>query len=54
MMKKEYSTPCMQQLTLHLQAMLAASAGKIPIDPDEPGTPASQEKGEGFWEYEWE
>ncbi len=53
-MKKEYIAPSIKQVTINLQSMLAASVGEIPMNPNVPGTPATQKKEDNLWEHNWE
>ena len=52
-MKKTYFAPSVESISIESQSMLAASIGEVPIDPNNPGTPAAQKKDEDFWSYEW-
>jgi hypothetical protein len=52
-MKKTYFAPSVESILIESQSMLAASVGEVPIDPDNPATPAVQKKDEDFWNYEW-
>ena len=52
-MKKAYIVPNLELISIESQSMLAASIGEVPIDPNNPGTPAAQKKEEHFWSYEW-
>ena len=53
-MKKEYIAPSIKQVTINLQSMLAASTGEIPMQPNVPGTPATQKRDEDVWNHKWE
>ena len=52
-MKKAYIAPSVDSISIESQSMLATSIGEVPIDPNNPGTPAAQKKDEHFWSYEW-
>ena len=52
-MKKTYIAPSVDSISIESQSMLATSIGEVPIDPNNPGTPAAQKKDEDFWSYEW-
>jgi hypothetical protein len=52
-MKKAYIAPSVDSISIESQSMLATSIGEVPIDPNNPGTPAAQKKDEDFWNSEW-
>ena len=53
-MKKDYITPSIELITFNAESMLAASTGEIPMNPNVPGTPATQKKDNNPWEHDWE
>ena len=53
-MKKDYITPSIELITFNAESMLAASTGEIPMNPNVPGTPATQKKDNNLWEHDWE
>ena len=53
-MKKEYIAPNIEEFSVNLQSLLAASVGEIPMNPNVPGTPATQKRDENLWEHNWE
>ena len=52
-MKKAYIIPSVEMIAINAQSMLATSISEVPIDPNNPGTPAAQKKDERFWNSEW-
>ena len=53
-MKKEYIAPNIEEFAFDLQSLLAASVGEIPMNPNVPGTPATQKRDDNPWEHNWE
>ena len=53
-MKKEYIAPNIEEFSVNLQSLLAASVGEIPMNPNVPGTPATQKRDYNPWEHHWE
>jgi hypothetical protein len=52
-MKKAYIVPSVDAISISAQTMLATSKGELPIEPENPGVPATQKMYEDFWSYEW-
>lgn len=52
-MKKTYFAPSVESISIDAQSMLATSIGEVPIEPENPATPAVQKKDEDIWSYEW-
>ena len=53
-MKKKYIAPNIEEFSVNLQSLLAASVGEIPMNPNVPGTPATQKRDDNLWEHNWE
>lgn len=53
-MKKVYVSPTIQQIFFESEGMIAASSDKVPIDPNQPGMPASNKRDWQWYKNAWE
>jgi hypothetical protein len=53
-MKKAYIAPSVESVSIDAQSMLATSIGEVPIEPENPGMPATQELDKSVWIDGWD